>query len=185
MIVRDLDVVSVAFAPDEADAPLVVDPHAVLTSTIAAQGLQAIPRRHPKIFHAASTVEHQQFLARSSAHVRTSPFTGTSSKTALVRLSAKDLITTLRSRITLVMSNVTPASAARLPSAAIVPPFLLRRCRCYVLLRRYRLTPVASCKRPPVSLLMWRRLSPGAQCRPSPPARRPQWASAHTLRMVA
>jgi hypothetical protein len=46
----------------------------VLASTISAQGLQPIPRRHPKISHAASTVEHQQFLARSSAHVRTQPF---------------------------------------------------------------------------------------------------------------
>lgn len=38
MIVHDLDVLGACFGPDEADAPLVVDPDRMLAGAIALQG---------------------------------------------------------------------------------------------------------------------------------------------------
>lgn len=45
MIVHDLNIVSVAFAPDKAETPLVVDPDAILSFSVTMQCLQTIPRR--------------------------------------------------------------------------------------------------------------------------------------------
>jgi hypothetical protein len=45
VVVHDLNVCRPDFSPYETDAPLVVDPDAVLTSSIALQGFQAIARR--------------------------------------------------------------------------------------------------------------------------------------------
>ena len=94
VMVRDLDVIGVSLVPDEADAPGVVDPDAVLTSAIAAR-LQAIrggTRRSPRS-RARSSISSFFRAARRTSGPR--PVTGTSSNTALVRLSAKDLITQL------------------------------------------------------------------------------------------
>ena len=46
MIVGDFDLVALAIVPHEADAPLVVDPDAVLTRPLPLQGFQAIRRRN-------------------------------------------------------------------------------------------------------------------------------------------
>jgi hypothetical protein len=44
MIVHDLDIVSVAVPPDEAQAPLVVDPDAVSAGAISDEFFQAVAR---------------------------------------------------------------------------------------------------------------------------------------------
>lgn len=49
MVVDDLNVVRVAVRPPKADPPLIVDPDAVLSSTIAAQLLEPIAWRRPQI----------------------------------------------------------------------------------------------------------------------------------------
>jgi hypothetical protein len=45
VIVHNLHVQGIAAAPDEADAPLIVNTNAVLTMAIPVQGFQMIPRR--------------------------------------------------------------------------------------------------------------------------------------------
>jgi hypothetical protein len=49
VVVHDLDVVRIATVPSEADSPLIVDPHAVLTGAITPQPFQAVPRRDTQI----------------------------------------------------------------------------------------------------------------------------------------
>ncbi len=49
MIVDYLNFKRVAFNPAKADPPLVVDPNTVLTSPIAGQGFQPIPRNRSQV----------------------------------------------------------------------------------------------------------------------------------------
>jgi hypothetical protein len=49
MIIDNFDVVCIAIAPLKTDAPLVIDPNAVLTQTIASKLFQVIPRGHAQI----------------------------------------------------------------------------------------------------------------------------------------
>jgi hypothetical protein len=74
VIVRDLDVVSVTFAPDKADSPLVVDPDAMLTGAVSLQSLQSIARGHSQIMQAHGSIEHQQLLATRPPNVTPKPF---------------------------------------------------------------------------------------------------------------
>jgi len=49
MVVRDLDLESVALTPNEANPPLVVDPDAVLAPAVTRQLLQTVTRRDLQI----------------------------------------------------------------------------------------------------------------------------------------
>jgi hypothetical protein len=49
MIVDNFNVVCIAIAPPKTDAPLVIDPNAVLTDTIASELFQAITWGHAQI----------------------------------------------------------------------------------------------------------------------------------------
>jgi len=49
VIIHYLDIVCVPFAPEEADTPLVIDPDAVLSLSVAMQGFQAISRRRHQV----------------------------------------------------------------------------------------------------------------------------------------
>lgn len=60
MVVDDLDGERVAVVPAEADPPLGIDPDAVLTETISAQGFEAIPGRHSKIGQRFRSMQHQK-----------------------------------------------------------------------------------------------------------------------------
>jgi hypothetical protein len=46
MVIHNLHLVRMATFPPEADAPLVVDSNAVLTSPLSLEGLQPVPGRH-------------------------------------------------------------------------------------------------------------------------------------------
>jgi hypothetical protein len=46
MIVDHLNVMSATVTPDEADSPLVVDPYAVLSLSVARESFQAVSRRN-------------------------------------------------------------------------------------------------------------------------------------------
>ena len=56
MVVDDFDLVALPFVPDEADAPLVVDPDAVLACALRSQSLQAICRRYAQVVEALGAV---------------------------------------------------------------------------------------------------------------------------------
>jgi hypothetical protein len=56
----DLDVVRIPFAPDEADAILIVNPDAMLPSSRAFQWFQTITWNRTQIVQADSPVQHQQ-----------------------------------------------------------------------------------------------------------------------------
>ena len=64
MIVHDFDIVSVAVAPDKADAVLIVDPYAVLAFAVAMQQLKAIAWRHFQISQVRRIVYHDEFSQR-------------------------------------------------------------------------------------------------------------------------
>jgi hypothetical protein len=49
MVIDDLDHLGAAFPPDKADAPLIVDPDAVLPSAIAFERLKPVAGRRPEI----------------------------------------------------------------------------------------------------------------------------------------
>jgi hypothetical protein len=56
----DLDVVRIAFAPNEADAILIVNPDAMLTGSRSFQWFQTITWNGTQIVQAGSRVQHQQ-----------------------------------------------------------------------------------------------------------------------------
>jgi hypothetical protein len=49
VIIHDLDIVCVPFTPNEAETPLVIDPNAVLSLSVAVQGFQTISRRRHQV----------------------------------------------------------------------------------------------------------------------------------------
>jgi hypothetical protein len=61
VIVDDLYVVGVPFSPSEAQAPLVVDPDAVLSLSAAMQGFQAISRWRPQVTQIGGAVQLPKF----------------------------------------------------------------------------------------------------------------------------
>ena len=70
MIVRDFHVVSVAFAPAEANAPLVVDADAVLPFTAALQRFEPVARRHGHVPQLCGRVQQQQFASCATLNGR-------------------------------------------------------------------------------------------------------------------
>jgi hypothetical protein len=65
MIVHDLDVLG-TIAPPKADAPLVVDPDAVLTDAVAAQRFKPITRWNAQIVQSRHSIEKQQLPSGSA-----------------------------------------------------------------------------------------------------------------------
>jgi hypothetical protein len=58
MVIDDLDLFRRAFAPDEADSPLTVDPDAMLTLPVAAQSLEPVSWNYRHILQYPGVVEH-------------------------------------------------------------------------------------------------------------------------------
>jgi hypothetical protein len=61
VIVGDFDVVSIAFLPDKANSPLIVDANAVLSPSIAAQSFQVISWRRSQIAEPNRSIQLPQF----------------------------------------------------------------------------------------------------------------------------
>ena len=61
MVIHDLDFESVSIRPTEADAPLVIDPDAVLSLAIARQGLRRLPGMAPRSDSAAAACKWSSF----------------------------------------------------------------------------------------------------------------------------
>jgi hypothetical protein len=61
MVVRDLHIVGIRTLPAKADAPLVVDPNAVLPLPATDELLQMISRRDAQVFQQVRGVKNQEF----------------------------------------------------------------------------------------------------------------------------
>ena len=61
MVVDDLHVIGIAVSPFEADAPLIVDPYAVLTSATTFELLQSIRGWTTEIGKSARVIDHPEF----------------------------------------------------------------------------------------------------------------------------
>ena len=66
MIVDDLHVEGIGSAPNEAHAPLVVDPNAVLARPATLEPLETVARRNAKILKRTRSVQNQEFSAGDS-----------------------------------------------------------------------------------------------------------------------
>lgn len=64
VIVHNLDLIGVAVVPDKADAPLFVDPDAVLTVAATRKSLKAITGRDSQVIQVRSVMEHHQLALR-------------------------------------------------------------------------------------------------------------------------
>jgi hypothetical protein len=65
----DLDVMSVVVDPPEADAPLIVDPDAVLTRATASQPFESIARGHVQVVERDGSVELSELPQRHPLNV--------------------------------------------------------------------------------------------------------------------
>jgi len=70
VIIDDLDVKSIPIPPYEADTVLIVDSNAVLSSTVAAEGLQVISRWYPQVLELDSSIQNRESLEGSSMQIR-------------------------------------------------------------------------------------------------------------------
>lgn len=66
VVVDDLDVEGVGGAPDEADAPLVVDADAVLARTVALERLEPITGRDAQVGEGVGRIENDEFPKRDA-----------------------------------------------------------------------------------------------------------------------
>jgi hypothetical protein len=55
VVIDDLDQFGAAVAPDEADAPLIVDSDAMLAASVASQGFEAITGQCPQVHELAAS----------------------------------------------------------------------------------------------------------------------------------
>jgi len=63
VIIHDLDIVCVPLEPNEAETPLVVDPNAVLSLSVAVQGFQTIAGRRHQVSQFGRAVQLAQLPA--------------------------------------------------------------------------------------------------------------------------
>jgi len=73
MIVHDLDVFSPLIRPTKAEAKLIVNADAVLTSTVLFQGFQSIARRNPQIAELTRDLQLPQLASSDGRDIRESP----------------------------------------------------------------------------------------------------------------
>ena len=93
MVVDDLHLVSVVVPPDEADAPLNVDPDAVLPCPIALQRFQAVARRHLEVVQTDRGIQRPKLPPSRQRKGGRKPFGRLFAKIAFVRRSRNVLIT--------------------------------------------------------------------------------------------
>lgn len=70
MIVYDFNVVSVPLSPTEADAPLVIDPNAVLSLPVSGQFLKAVSRRDKKVIQLIRRIQGEQVPLSDAPQIR-------------------------------------------------------------------------------------------------------------------
>ncbi|KPF46613.1 hypothetical protein IP76_06520 [Rhizobium sp. AAP43] len=70
MVVDDPDIAWSSIMPVEANAPLVVDPYAVLAEPVTFQGFQPIAWRNAEVLQDPRVVDQTEFSQRNSLNVR-------------------------------------------------------------------------------------------------------------------
>jgi hypothetical protein len=100
VVVCDLDLIRTLIGPDEADPILVVDPDAVLPSTVAGERFQSIPGRNTEIVEPGNRVEILEFahghVQRDEEHARRAALVRRPLKTSSVPCPLKPRITQTR-----------------------------------------------------------------------------------------
>ncbi len=66
VVVDDLDVLGPGVGPDETDAPLLVDPDAVLSGAVRLEGFEAVAGRGPEVVQRFGGVEHDELAQRGA-----------------------------------------------------------------------------------------------------------------------
>ena len=64
MIIDDLNLFGCLLTPQETEAPLIVDPDAVLAAAVAGKRLQPVARWRPKVGKLGRCVEHVELAQR-------------------------------------------------------------------------------------------------------------------------
>jgi hypothetical protein len=64
VIVRDLDIVGVAFGPSEADTPLIVDPNAHLACAVSFQSFESVTGWVAQVLNRGCGIELAEFTKR-------------------------------------------------------------------------------------------------------------------------
>jgi hypothetical protein len=88
MIIDDLDAFRAALAPGEADSPLIVNPHTMLTLSIAVQSLKPVSRDGRHVLQPLGIVQHSKFPSRHGFNV--AEFTAPLAKKKLLGLLAAE-----------------------------------------------------------------------------------------------
>ncbi|HSH42611.1 MAG TPA: hypothetical protein VK973_10860 [Arenicellales bacterium] len=73
MVIDNLNPISMAIRPDEADPPLLVYKDTVLTRSPAFERFQPVSRRNTQIVQACGVVQHSQFTPRRSLDISGQP----------------------------------------------------------------------------------------------------------------
>lgn len=74
MIIDKLGVPRLARPPHEANPPSIIDANAVLSNSIAFEGLKTIARRHTQILQPNCRVKHLKFGQRTALNLRCDAF---------------------------------------------------------------------------------------------------------------
>ena len=106
VVVIDLNFVCVSRSPQEANPPLIVDPNAVLPSSVTGKLLEAISWRHPQVNKNSSNIEQFEFPTCVSLNFGRQFSRGLPVKDSLVSQSAKLPITFTIKRMAIIPSSV-------------------------------------------------------------------------------
>jgi hypothetical protein len=98
MIVNKLDVVSVPLAPDEADAPLLVDANRMLSAPVARKRLEPVSRRYAQVVKPRNRVEQKQLSNRALGDIPRYAFRRLPAAKSAVGLSLNDRIIAKRTK---------------------------------------------------------------------------------------
>ena len=82
MVIDDLDIVGVIRPPVEADTPLLVDPDAELSGSVALEFLMPVRRRHPQVFQNGGGVKHPELPQGDALDVSARPLDGLTTEEA-------------------------------------------------------------------------------------------------------
>jgi hypothetical protein len=69
VVIRDFHIFSALALPEKANAPLVIDPDAVLPLSVASERLKPVPGRNLKVFDIGGAVKDQEFSQCGSLDV--------------------------------------------------------------------------------------------------------------------
>lgn len=69
MIIHNFNIFRAVFAPDETDAPLVIDPYRMLPRPVSLQGFKPVGRRYPQIVQSMGSLKHGNLSHRNPEQI--------------------------------------------------------------------------------------------------------------------